>query len=306
MTEPAFDTPVIERALILSGGGARGSYQAGVIQYLEETAWVPDLVCGTSIGAVNAAAWGSGVSASGLADLWFTYDRRAQHRFSLHGLISGIRKGRGYSPPADTRGLRRILEKHIDFSALRNNKTRILITAINMKTGQLRYFTSKIIGIDHLMAAAAIPMLFPWQYIDGVPHWDAGLMVNTPIAPALAWNAREIVVVLHSPVGAFETKEPETTLQAFELAMEHVLIGSCTALLPIPSWREHPEAPLFETPAPGSAGLSPGGNGGVIRVVAPPKMPGLTSMFNYSHTQAENLVEKGYHNAKTQLGSHFS
>ena len=44
------------RALILSGGGARGAFQVGVMKYLDEMGWIPDLVCGTSVGTVNAAA----------------------------------------------------------------------------------------------------------------------------------------------------------------------------------------------------------------------------------------------------------
>ena len=50
----------MKKALILSGGGARGAFQVGVWQYLREINWTPDLICGTSIGAVNAAAIGSG------------------------------------------------------------------------------------------------------------------------------------------------------------------------------------------------------------------------------------------------------
>ena len=49
-----------KRALILSGGGGRGAYQIGVLTYLEEMNWSPDMLVGTSIGAVNAVALGSG------------------------------------------------------------------------------------------------------------------------------------------------------------------------------------------------------------------------------------------------------
>jgi hypothetical protein len=43
-----------EKALVLAGGGARGSYQAGVLQYLWERKWIPDIICGSSVGALNA------------------------------------------------------------------------------------------------------------------------------------------------------------------------------------------------------------------------------------------------------------
>ena len=45
-----------DRALLLSGGGARGAYEIGVWKYLCEMKWRPDLICGTSVGSVNGAA----------------------------------------------------------------------------------------------------------------------------------------------------------------------------------------------------------------------------------------------------------
>ncbi len=301
-TSSDLDNPVIERALVLSGGGARGAYQVGVIKYLNELGWIPDMICGTSIGAINAVAWGSGMTVDQISALWFMYDRKKIRRFSLRGFLNTLKNRRKYSPPADIRSIRTVLETHIDIHALRKSKTRILISALNMKTGQIRYFTNKIIDIHHIMAATAIPMVFPWQYIDGIPHWDAGLMANTPIAPALALNAREIIVVLHSPVGAFETDEPKTGKQALNLAVEHMLIGSYTALLPDNTWRLTPNAEVFDTPRYGSPGLDLSLNDVTLRIVAPPEILGIESMFNYSMAQAKKLINEGYTNAKMQLG----
>jgi NTE family protein len=69
------------RTLVLSGGGGRGAFHAGVYQYLNESAkagideehrgtWTPEIVVGTSIGAVNGAAIVQGTSADKLADIW--------------------------------------------------------------------------------------------------------------------------------------------------------------------------------------------------------------------------------------------
>ena len=69
------------RALILSGGGGRGAFHAGVYQYLmtenkvnlelsHSGSWKPDIVVGTSIGAVNGAAIAQGMTADELADVW--------------------------------------------------------------------------------------------------------------------------------------------------------------------------------------------------------------------------------------------
>ncbi len=305
MTQTDSKQPLIERALILSGGGARGSYQVGVIKYLNEIGWIPDLVCGTSIGAVNAAAYGTGISTEKMAELWFTHDRKTLKQFSLPGIIHSLKNGRKYKPPAETRHIRALLEKHIDIDALRNSRTRIIITALNMLTGQIRYFTQKVIEMDHIMASTAIPMVFPWQHIDGIPHWDAGLMVNTPLTPALAWNAGEILVVLNSPLGVLAVDEPVTRKQVLELSVEHVLIGSYLAMLPDTAWQNTPDAGVFETPLYGSPRMDLALKGTTLRVVAPPKMLGLGSLFNYSKKQAERLIKEGYMNARMQLGPHL-
>lgn len=62
-------SPPLRRALVLSGGG-RGAYQLGVWRRLQELNWTPDIVCGTSIGAINGALIGSGWDADQLQQLW--------------------------------------------------------------------------------------------------------------------------------------------------------------------------------------------------------------------------------------------
>jgi NTE family protein len=70
MSEQAATTP--RRALVLSGGGGRGAYQAGVWDFLDQRGWRPDIVVGTSIGAVNGAAIAGGFTPQELRDLWRT------------------------------------------------------------------------------------------------------------------------------------------------------------------------------------------------------------------------------------------
>ena len=82
----------MKKALILSGGGARGAFQVGVWKYLREINWTPDLICGTSIGAINAAAIGSGMSVERLANLWRTHNRSEIYRIkTLRFLKSALR-----------------------------------------------------------------------------------------------------------------------------------------------------------------------------------------------------------------------
>lgn len=294
------------KALILSGGGARGAFQAGVMKYLQEMDWKPDLICGTSVGAINAVAYGSGMSIDRLLDLWRAYHRKTMYRMSLPILIKSLNSRKQFSPMSDTRNLKKLLIDHIDIPAMRNSDVDIIITAINMITGQIRFFTKHVIQIEHLMAASAIPGLFPWQLIDNQPHWDAGLMVNTPIAPALKRGATEIITVLLSPIGAFRQQIPKTPLEVAELAFEHFLIGSYTASLPDTSWQVNPHAKIFETPLPASPQLQLSKIDTRIVTVAPTRMLGFRSLLNFSRRQADTLISEGYNNARIQLKSFFA
>jgi NTE family protein len=296
----------MKRALILSGGGARGAFQVGVMKYLNEINWKPDLICGTSVGAINAVAYGTGMSNDQLTTLWRTYHRKKMYRVTLPIIIRSLRSRKHFSPLSDTRPLKGLLAEHLKIENLRNSTAEILISALNMNTGQIKFFNQHVVEIDHLMAASAIPGLFSWHYIDNEPYWDAGLMVNTPITPALEKGAKEIIVVLLSPVGAFKQQIPRTPLQVAELVFEHFLIGSYTNSLPNSTWQVNPDAAFHETPLPASPQLQLSGNGTRIINVAPTRMLGFKSLLNFSRRQADTLIEEGYNNARMQLKPFFS
>jgi NTE family protein len=296
----------MKRALVLSGGGARGAFQVGVLQYLNEINWQPDMIIGTSVGAINAVAIGSGMSIGQMTRLWQTYRRKKMFRMTLPILLQSLKSRKQFSPLSDTQPLKKLLTENIHISSLKNSKQDIFISTLNMITGQLAYFNQHAIQIDHIMAASAIPGLFGWQYIDGVPYWDAGLMVNTPIMPALKSGAKEIVAVLHSPVGAFHIREPRSHSDVAQLVLEHFLIGSYTNSLPDDSWQINPDAHCHETPLPNSPQLQLAAKGTKIATVAPSRMLGLRSLLNFSLRQANTLIEEGYNCARMQLKSQLT
>ncbi len=272
------DNSQMKRALILAGGGARGAFQVGVLQFLEEMNWKPDLICGSSVGAINAVGVGSGVGLAELAHIWNTYNRQRMYSVTLPKFLSAFLSRRRYSPLMDTGAMRAVLAEHMDIDALRRSRTNIVITAVNLRTSQLAYFDNSVITIDHVMASSAMPVFFPYQLIDGEPYWDGGMMANAPIIPAWEYGAEEIIVVLLSPVGAFERPLPQTIMQAAELAFEHFLIGSYATL----------------------SSCMPLGN---IRmgIVSPARPLGFRSLLNFSLPQAYTLLQEGYENAEKQL-----
>jgi len=292
----------MKRALILSGGGARGAFQIGVWKYLKERNWTPDLVCGTSVGAINAVAIGSGMPIDRLFDIWTTYHRPLIYRFRMLRFLVNVLFGRPLKPLMDTGPLRKMVARHLDIEALRKSRMDVIITAVNVLTARLHLFNQHEIDVDHVMASSAMPILFPWQQIDGEPYWDGGVMANSPLLPALESGVDEIIVVLLSPVGNAPAVFPGSLKNAMELVFEHFLIGSCQTVLAnrgLPSSGNSGGYPsLVNTSELGENNVY----GPTIKTVSPSRMLGFRSMLNFSIQQARWLIDEGYRNARSQLG----
>jgi NTE family protein len=209
-------------ALVLQGGGALGAYQAGVYEALAEANIHPDWVSGVSIGSINAAiiagnapndrvdrlrAFWTDVTSGGLWPLFndaFALARgdamrnlfnHASAGFALASGASGFFAARPLVPwlhPAgtieatsfyDTAGLKRTLERLVDFDRLNAGMTRLSVGAVNVRTGNFVYFDSAgdIIRPEHVMASGALPPGFPAVEIDGEHYWDGALVSNTPL-----------------------------------------------------------------------------------------------------------------------------
>jgi NTE family protein len=198
------------RALVLSGGGGRGAYHVGALRFLEEHDWTPDIIVGTSIGAVNGAAIVSGHDSRSLWSLWQRLTTDDVQR----------RSWRLFSPDEwdhllDTSPLRKTLieEGWIDLSRVNapNPSQHLRITVVEVETGQLRVFGNSCdpisgghcerveIGLDHILASCSIPVIYPPTSIGGAKYWDGGTVANTPLGPAVDAGADDIVVVLMTP-----------------------------------------------------------------------------------------------------------
>src|SRR5262249_32198930 len=93
----------------------------------------------------------------------------------------------------DPRPLLVTLARHVDFTALNASATAFAVTAVEVVTGTLRAFANQPLGkvpatkIEprHVLASGSLPPAFPWTEIDGMPHWDGGLVDNTPLGLAI-------------------------------------------------------------------------------------------------------------------------
>lgn len=191
------------RALVLSGGAAHGAFQAGAIQALYEMGWVPDIICGSSVGAINSTALASGNSPEHLCNIWRDVTNRNVFRLKPAREWLSFWK---WSHILDTHPLRKFLGCHLDFEEIRNSNQVVTCFTVDVLTGQLRGYinrmascTNKFISkyqprrldLDAVMSSTALPLVFPW--VRG--EWDGGLIQYAPLKPAVIMGATEIVVV---------------------------------------------------------------------------------------------------------------
>jgi NTE family protein len=247
----------VRYALVLSGGGARAAFQAGVVAALEDAGLTPTVYSGTSAGALNAAALAAGFDAADLAGWWTSIRDRDVYRirrdiwrlpnpagFLRRGnLAERILRGTGWSWLLDAAPLRRTLTTAFGGEQLDVTPGKQLaVSAVNVPDGSLvRYLsepppphrasaTHDVVRftVDHLLASAAIPLVFRPAEVRDVPHWDGGLVANTPLAPALAFEPDVVIIVttssLRRPAAA-----PDTLGDGISLLLETVLGHSLQA-----------------------------------------------------------------------------
>ena len=197
-------------AFVLSGGASLGSIQVGMLQALTANRIRPDLVVGTSVGAVNGA-WLAGGDAEAdldeLADIYRGLNRGdvfPANPFS--GLLGLVRWGDHLVPD---RRLRRLLRQHLRFERQEDAIT-LRVVATDVLTG-VDVQLSQGNAIDAIMASAAIPWIFPPVRIGGRLLMDGGVVENTPIGHAVRLGATTVWVLPSGGACSIE-KVPESAL----------------------------------------------------------------------------------------------
>ena len=229
MRGPA-DAPV---ALILSGGGAKGAWEAGVAAALLERGVPVRLVAGSSAGALNAVMVADG-RIERLEQMWRTVTREQVYALRPSILLSGLLPGVLTLLALDRAGslldpapLRALLTSAIDFERIRASPTELLVVATDLAHYDKRVFNNQTVTVDVLMAASAVPGAFPPVRVDGVPLVDGGLTGRAPVLEALALGRpinRAIVVMSYARDE--HAKAPTTLRRTLEESLELVMIHS--------------------------------------------------------------------------------
>jgi NTE family protein len=250
-TKPAQSPGMARRVLVLQGGGALGSYQAGAYDALCTHGFDPVWVAGISIGAINAAIIAGNPKERRVARLkefwelvsspvlWRPIVKGEQSRTIFNEASAAWIATFGVPgfftprvPPAplwprgtpqaisyyDTAPLRETLERLVDFDLINAGHVRLSVGAVNVRSGNFAYFDSarQKIGPEHIMASGALPPGFPPVEVDGEHYWDGGLVSNTPLDYVLAQEKNEDLLVFQVDLFSARGPLPDSILEATE------------------------------------------------------------------------------------------
>jgi NTE family protein len=157
-------------ALVLSGGGALGAYQAGAYAALEKCGVRPNWIAGTAIGAVNAAIIAGNPPHERTRQLrrfWQEVGKRVRRSWRNAGgwaMVPGWSPFRrrllaAAEPVLDTAELRRLIGEVVDFDRLNSGTVRVVLGAMNLATRAETLFDNDrlVLGLDHIMAGSPLP-----------------------------------------------------------------------------------------------------------------------------------------------------
>jgi NTE family protein len=229
---PAADAVPV--AFVLGGGGGPlGAHEVGMLRALVERQIVPDLVLGTSVGAINGVAFAAAPTVDGverLARVWSDIDRGAIFDGSVLRRLTTLARTRTHLH-ANT-SLRALLGDLLPVSRIEELALPFQCVAASIERASEHWFDEGPI-VDAVVASASVPGLLPPVEIAGEHFIDGGVVNSIPVSRAIALGARRIYV-LH--VGRLDRPlEPprlpwEVALVAFEIARRHRFIGELAAL----------------------------------------------------------------------------
>ncbi|MFA9446713.1 patatin-like phospholipase family protein [Egicoccus sp. AB-alg6-2] len=216
-------TPTPEVAFVLGGGGVHGAVQVGMLQALQEHGVRPDLVVGSSVGAMNGAMLAAGPddAVERLRELWTNLDAYNPFEASLLERASTLTRSRTHLH--GNLRLRRLLLAHLPARAFAELTFPFQCVAASIERAAAQWFTDGPL-VEALLASTAVPGLLP-PVVIGTDHYlDGGLVDSIPVGRALELGARRIYVL---QVGRIEqpltvpSKAWEVGLVAFEIARRH-------------------------------------------------------------------------------------
>ena len=210
-------------AFVLGGGGVLGAHEVGMLRALSEAAIRPDVVVGTSVGAINGAfvAADPAGAAARLGGLW--QGEALRQAFSENLWARAVRLVRSGTHLHSIDQLRRLLENTLPGTGFADLELPFHCVAASIERAQARWFSSGPV-VPAVLASCAVPGLLPPAEVDGEHFFDGGLVHSIPVGRAIALGAGTIYVLhvgrIEQPL-AVPRRPWEVGLVAFEIARRH-------------------------------------------------------------------------------------
>ena len=240
---------MVQKALYLAGGGARGAYQAGVLKaighILQEKILPFEIVSGVSVGSINAVVLAENAddfpqAIEKLESIWSDIHCQQIYKASnfelsksvMRNLSTLIIKKRESGHLLDTSPLRQLLDDNIDFSRVTRNLCEGYLNAFEVisacyETHQTisfynhtqphfanwdypRHSSERVkIRTDHIMASSALPLFFPSIGINGFHYGDGSIGLIAPLRGAIRFNVDKIMILGTRELPEFYQEPPE-------------------------------------------------------------------------------------------------
>lgn len=191
----AADIAPEKTAFVLTGGGSLGAVEVGMLRALAIHGVRPDLVVGSSVGAINAAFFAAMPTLGGLECLAIVWRGiRSNQVFPLTKLggLAALLGGRDHL--SDPRSLRALLERTLPVQRFEDTVIPCVIVATDLLGGhEVRISSGSI--VQALLASTAVPAIFPPVMLDGRPLVDGMVSSHTPVVAAIAQGAARVVIL---------------------------------------------------------------------------------------------------------------
>jgi NTE family protein len=238
-------------AFVLAGGASLGAVQAGMVDVLASAGIEPDLLIGSSVGALNSAwlasrPWPDG--ARTLSDVWLSVRRRDIFPISPVRIMRGM-AGR-IDHTVSSAPLARWLSVRAPFFQLEQAAIPLHVVATDLERGTPVVLSTGD-AIDSLLASSAIPGVFPPVEINGRLLVDGGLAANTPVSQAVDLGADEVYLL--PTVGSEPGSRPRSAAAVTFQSVSHLLGQASLSEVRANASR----CTLYVVPPPHSIGVSP-------------------------------------------------
>lgn len=266
----------IDTAFVLPGGGSLGAVQVGMLQALLEEKLYPELLIGSSAGAINAAYIAAHADAFGierLSEIWRSL--RNREVFAVTPLGSTLSLLGLRSHLCDPDHLRKLLSKNLPFDRIEESPIPLRIAATDIMSGEHIHFAQGEL-VPAILASAAIPAVFPPVQIGERFFVDGSIANHVPVAPAVEEFAARRVIVLPTGFTCARTAPPTSAIDMALHSLYILLGGQLQTMMKLYGHRSE-------------------------ILIIPPLCPLHTKMHDFS--QAPTLIKDSYQNTRQWLQS---